>query len=600
MPEIKYPGTNRQSGNLLAKLESRIDNAVQNHQGILRILVAALLLLQLGQFFAQKFLQQFRSIFASVDASESMFNLLFFDVLILIAGAMFLVFILSVFSGTPQKPARFLKKFSGRPVITFLFFAVLLETLLVFLPTVIADRFAWVYDSSPSVFPHRAYIAQVSIVAVCVALSLADIVSKTNRSRLWLAPFLLLPFGLFNSFPLLFWNAAQRWAPFGLWKIFRPVCAAATCIMPILIFPTAQPIRPVDFTYGMGDRGFMLSEGKPGRSFLPENRSECIAYQAVYSSAENSLYMRCDSSLVRFIHSDPEKWEFDKEVPLDFKWDQGSFDFEKKTAYIADAISGNITVVNLSDLSIIAKIAISGWKTSDHAHQVKQAYDSTSKQLVVATINGILYLVDTTSRQVTAKTTLPSSEERSLVWDLRIIQARNELLALQPFRLSALKMDDLSFVREIKFDSPAHGLLPDEKRNRLLVAFPAQMKIESFSIDKFSSSGSRDAPAGTRAMAIDNQNGVILLSSISGVVEVRRIKDLSRIARVRLVPWIHWVEPIPQMGACIITAAGVQPVLWQYSPAQTTWSFSDFFLQKTESAIKLVIDSGIKPAENLN
>ena len=277
---------------------------------------------------------------------DKILSLEYFDIFVMFGLVLSLIFIFHLFCGSPEKERFAIRSLRGKPILTFTTFFPLLSVILVFTPSVIANA-VFHFQDTPVHFvgeylPPQKYIKDMIRLAFVVSLSLADITVEGGAVHWWLLPFVFF-FRLFSrESPLLIWNAFSSFFPSRLWAAMRPFLAAMTLFLPLLFFPTYQPIH----------QKYMIFNWRAAQS----KYAICTkpSFQACRAPSGKEIYFFCDLSIVRFAR-EGDRWRKTGGLDLDFPSDYAAYNFADNLAYLVDGARRQILTVNLSDMTLRAR-----------------------------------------------------------------------------------------------------------------------------------------------------------------------------------------------------------------------------------------------------
>lgn len=537
---------------------------IHNKQGLVRYLVLLLLsLFLLWRTFGFLSLLIYPKIVAIFDLGEfeKANSLIYFDQfanILLILGA---ICFISLLAGCPEGKRRLLFIRKGHPLQAFCFYTSIFALLLVFGPGIIS--LGWPPDGLQSLWPHPKYLKIAVATAFCFGFSVADIAVKPGAIRWWSLPFLFVPTGPVFYLPLLWWNAFAGWVPSGYWKLWRPILLAGTALGPILVYPFAQPFLhdlPV-FT----DTGHEII----GRR---------IGYGIQKVPGANEVYISAVDNLQHFRKSQ-SRWLKANELNTGFGWDEASFDFAQNHAYIYDGNSGKLHKIRLNPLSPGETFEIPFESFPFRSGAIHQAYDDGRKILAIGEDDCFIVTLDTDPVRVRQSVKL--GNRFGYIARILAIPERGELLVLGTNSLSAYRLEDMTLVRAVSLPDVSYGLVADESSNRIFVGLPQLMQVSQYSLSEFKLERTMPAPAGLRPLGLDSAENLLVLGSVSGAIETRRIEDWQKVRRLRIVPWIRRICVVPKAKEVILTSRSM-PVVWSYSEKHDGIRFYDHLMTFAE------------------
>lgn len=520
------------------------------------------------------------------DVFKKIDFLIHFDVLVLIGLSVGVVFVCALIFGRPEKPGRLLFCLKGRPVFAFIAGAIGFGAILILTPTLLANTLLSFYDEQTFLTAwhslHPAYRNQALWLTLCLALSLSDIAAKPGVFRWWAYLILILP--PMRVFPLLWWNALAGLFPSRYWTFWRPVLAFASCLVPILVLPQAQPIR----------------EGIPRYETAPrQTLFDCVGYQAEALPGKDQLFTRCSDpapGLARYEQGIGDPWRKTNTLKqTGFIWNRGTLDLKRNQVYIVDGNTRILHVYSYPDFAPVAQVPIATNAFPVRSFNILQAMDKKRGLLFIAENEGYLISINLDDFSIG---TVRFFSWGDRIRDLEFCDETDELLVLQSRRLCAVAPTDFNVVRTRSFAADAYDLLIDPKKDQVLISFPQRMEVGVFSRGDFGLAEILDGPAGVRTLALDEQRRLYFLGSISGVLEVVDADLKTRKARVRIAPWIHWIEPVPKAGQAMVTMGDVPAVIWQYDPMQTAFDPFDRTMEFAEKAMRFILANARRENES--
>ena len=505
-----------------------------------------------------------------------------FDTFIVIALCCFLAFLFSILAGRPEKPTFVSRKFKNHPILLFFSVTIFFSLMLNFAPTALSEVVMANYSSkefsSLKLSTNVLFIKEATMAAVCVGISLMDIVLKPKVPRL--VPFILILVYNLGYFPLLCWNFLARFLPSKYWALWRPVLAFATCVAPMVIFPGEPPLTH-----------------KPTARITPAKQvlEGCFGYSVQKVSDKNEIILRCgheSGCFRRYKRNSEQLWkESDQVMIQDSLWNKASFDYKRNLVYLVDGSlkSGHciLNVFNYPDLSVhsIHSIPVNAFPVpSSYLHQ---AFDPENDILLVASEKKFLVTLDVNTFQILRVRFFP---EGSAIWEVAYDPKNKAFLCLMQSGLYALKTDTLEPVKTIQFNSDAIGMYVDSDSNIVFLAFPKNLEVCALDLDTFELTTRYKAPVGVRRISVDHKNRLLFLSSISGELEIRDVDTFERKGRIRLSFNPHWIEVFPEYGELIVTFGDEDPVVVKYDPPKLKVTIFDWMFFITEDLYQTYIN----------
>jgi hypothetical protein len=546
---------------------------------LLLLAATAFLSLKLVLFYRQKLHPMLAADFRISRFSQAL-CLVHFDTLVFISVAAAIVFLIA--AGAMGKWPFF----KNRPLLTFITATPVLAALLVFIPTIFSGlvlNFSEPFRfTSIDLLPHRVYLAEAVRAALCVGFSLADAAAGPGAVRWWTLPFLFTSPSVFNTIPLLWWNALAGWLPSRYWTFWRPVAALATCVLPILAFPAAQPIRKDMPVFLKGEH----------QVICPGMGANATGYQVAAGESEDELYIRIGDYMSRVTRQKNGRWLCEKSLPTNFAWDEASFDLERGRAYIFDGKEVALTVVSLAPFGIAARHQIPIDEFPARSLTVRQDWDPARRVLIAAILENAIATIGIDDLQVRQTRFLPTGGP---IEQIAVRPGSGALYVLQDFRMSLYRTEDMALLARSDFRDTAGGMALDEDRGRVLVSFPRAMEVRAFDRDTLAVKGVSDAPLGVRTLAVDPKRRWIFLSAISGVIEIRDAADFHLVNRTRMMPWAHWLTVLPEAGEVIITAGLNRTVAWDYAGGRESMDPVGRLLRAGERVMKIAVQKVSEP-----
>jgi hypothetical protein len=504
-------------------------------------------------------------------------SLIHFDILLFTIVAMIILCVLA--SGLINWNLPSVLK--GHPVVAFLTASVGLVLLLSMIPTVFMDL--WIpHETAGSrtwknLMPNRIYLIEVLRFSFCMALFLADRASARNSIPWRTLPF-LIPMPFFNSFPLLWLIALEAWLPSKYWKVWRPFAALSTCLLPIIVFPLAQPIQ----------MGMPMFQQALSEQVCPEYGPGATGYEVVPIEGEGQFFIRIGDTINRAVKRTTGSWKCADGLQIPGSWNQAGFDFAGNKAYVFEVTSRTLYTLSLSPLSIISKTEIPFHEFPiKTVEPVRLGYDPVLHRLVVVTEDGFAVVFDVDEKKVLMDAMLLN--DRGLTLQILISSDGSEVYVLRERGLYVFDLTNLKPLRHIAFTRVAAGMVFDEKEDSVWVSFPLDMEVVRFQRETLANVGVMDAPLGVRCLALDQQRRLLLMSSISGVIEIRDLQNSRRLSRTRVLPWIHWLAVLPKNGNVVVTGGGVGSIVWNYLFDSQKSDPGDFILEKSETFLKMAL-----------
>ncbi len=479
---------------------------------------------------------------------DQVYCLIHIDILLLIIAAAAVLFVFA--SGLIKLPSFAI----GRPMAVF--FAVACGLIMLFspIPTLIANLFNAYEIAGPrtwkNFFPHRLYLVEAARLSLCLAFFAADKAAMRNPVRWWTLPF-LIPTPLFNSLPLLWISFFTGWLPSKYWRVWRPLAAISACLLPILVYLPAQPIRSGMPVYSQGWTKPVCPEYGPGAS----------GYEAVSIDGDRQLLIRIGDAVNRAVRAADGSWQCAGKLTVPGVWNQMGVDRAAGEAFIFDVAGPALYTLSLAPLGIVDKTEIPFREFPVRtAEPVKLAYDGAARRLVIMTEDNIGAIIDVDKKTVVADALFESN--RGPARQILIRPEKDEIYILRDRGIYVSTLSNLAPIRHVDFGRVAAGMAFGE--NGLWISFPLDMEVACFNPETFAAESVINAPLGVRCLAVDKSRNLLFMASLSGAVEIRDLHDNRLIKRARVLPWIHWLTVLPETGRLVVTGGGVSSVVWDY------------------------------------
>ncbi len=540
-------------------------------RGLLLLVITFYLILKIEKSIRDIFIPAINKGISAEENVQANF-LIYLDSLFYVLLILLVISVLAYWAGCPEGKRRLFLIRKGRPIWTFLIYTPLISSALILGPGLLSQ--GWSSTGLQGILPHSYYISAAVITSFCFGLSFADIAAKPGAVRWWSLPFLLIPVSSSVFFPLLWWNALTGWFPSRYWSIWRPVLLACTILMPILAYPVSQPFfRDLPSL----EKTDVKQVGK------------ITGYGMQKMPGSHGVYISCVNSLQYFKRL-PTRWIMSEKLDTQFGWDEASFDFNRKKAYVYDGNSGNLHIFQIEGLGRKSVFPVPYNFFPFRTGATHQAYDP--KKGILAIGEDTPFIVTLNVDPVKARQSLYLGDNLRKVTRMISVPSKGELLLLTEKELLAYNLEDLRLKRSVKLPGIAHGFCLDQENNRVYVSFPKRMRLEIYSLDEFIYVDGTSAPAGARPVAIDHVNNLLFIGSISGILEIRDMENHSLINRIRLAPWIRRIEVFPQFGEIMITSRS-DPIIWNYQSQSSAMGIRDWFLYFMERIIQI----GFKAAQ---
>ena len=491
---------------------------------------------------------------------EQIYSLIYFDILAYMLVCLAVLFILSLLVERKGHNFSNFNILNGHPIITFCLIFFISSCGIVFMPTIIAEKlliFDPYYDFIPRpVFPQKRYWLPTFFTVLTFSIYFADLKIKSKVKHWWLFPFLLLPA------PILWWSCINYWIPSKIWKAWRPVLAMLTCLVPVLVYFTSQPLRisqPIYMQEQESIQRLELAGDNPYDIRRIPNKFELFITQC--------------SSLCRYERSPDSEWKMQQCLNLDFFWNITAYDFKRNLGYIQNGRNGKLYVVNLESLTVDRVLQIDGLHAPDRLPITFLDFDPKRDILIVADYSGRITTIDVNEFKIINHYKI----DNAFVTQLSVDSEKGLVYYLTQFDLRVFDIETLSLKKIIHFKSMASGFANDNSNNRFFISFPKEMTVRLFDWSSCSCITTIQAPAGVRNILVDNSGNKLFLGAISGEIQIRDLKDFRLIKRARISPWIHWLEIIPELEELAISPGDNRPVIWKYNSNKDKLKLIDYF-----------------------
>lgn len=542
------------------------------------LLLVSLWLVQKSDAFIRKILTPLFKQIGSPDLSDynKIQSLVFFDLLVCIIIAAAVLFLASLIFGRPDHPGRLLLFFRNRPYLAVLILPVLV-LFMISAPKTLGDlllTFSWATSPFKNMEAvHPVYYHAAKTAAICVGLSVVDVAFRAGTTRYWAYLILFAPF---SAYPLLWWNAVSWIFPSRYWVLWRPVLAAATCVVPVLVFPLAQPIR-----------NDIVDEGhKPVRLGLAKQELSCLeGYMMRLTPEQDEVYIRCDlaSRLTRFDRKDSGQWAMGGEYISGYYWKSAAFDFENDRGFFINRNQMTLEILRLTDTTLIASVALAPQIFPHLQEQYHLDYHSITGQVAIVDESGFVAVFDPDQMQFTAARHITPTE-KAIVWETFFDKPGERIFVLGDKQLWVLSSKDLHSLFTLSFSENAVGGYYYQNKNEILISFPEPAKVLILDAETLRKKTILDAPLGVRSITVDNQRKALFFGAMTGMVEMRDDTNYRVLQRARFSPWIHGLEAVSRHGELLVSFAVFNPVVWTYDPRKKYFSLFDFALETFEWA----------------
>ena len=482
-------------------------------------------------------------------------TLVYFDFFVTLGLVAAVVVLLSLFAGRISV--------FGSGIVTFIISGALFFCGFVLLPEWLSGPYVTALKPPGFVWPKPGYIDAAVVAAFGFALTFGDGAARPTSIRWWTLPFLFVVGSRWTAIPILWWSAVAWWLPSRFWGILRPILAGLTCLLPVAAFFVGETI--VD--------GIPVFDQAGQRIELP-TRIDC--YGAWQNPDSTELYLRC----VPFLYAvDPVHHGKPKILSnAGFQWNEGAFDFKRGRAHLFDGMNTMLYSYDIAGGGLKTTTSVPTEKFPAQREVYHSCFDPVGDAIVIAENEGVLAVIDAASLQVRAWSFLGTFAE---VAKIECLPKRRELVVLQTARISVVRLDDLTMIRNGDLPEYSYGMGVDEQGGRVWVTYPQSMKVAAYLLDDLLLERVIDGPLAARPVGVDSERNLLFVGAVSGAVEVRSPETGERIDRVRLTPWTRRLMVMPERGEVLVTGRGY-PVLWNYTGSDRSFSFFDSVLSIAE------------------
>lgn len=517
------------------------------------VLVVGMLLMgrEAWQYFDRSLRPQIERI-ARIGQSDKIDALVFFDALTLIAVLCGIFFAVALVLGHPEKERGRRGVLRGHPVRTLAILAPLMTAALVFAPTVIYDAL-FTFDTGfiPDahwLWPDPRYVEAAVTAGLGLAIYLADAQAPRGVLHWWMWPFPILSTARLDALPLLGFAAVATLIPSRLWTPFRVVFPAAVCALPVLAYPTSQPIRSI---FALPAHNLRADESLPLTHFKN-------AYEATVAPNGDALYLTAGNTLNKYTRTGDGSWRPATSWSADFEWDVTAYDFARGDAYVLQSPGGRLFQIHLDTMHTRAtrNIDISDFPT--RSHLTRMIVDPTRDLLLAVSRNGAMFTYRLDTQEVASTRSLSHA---SRIFDMDLDAVRGEVYILFARTLFVLDMDTLQTRRVLQTQNPIGGLAVDPATRRCYATRPDALEILVLDCETFEQITTFPAPAGIRVVEWDRERHHLLSGSLTGVVATHDPATGEMTRRRRLTPWVHWLTPLED-GRTVVTFGENPPRIW--------------------------------------
>ena len=515
---------------------------------------------------------------------QQMACLMYWDILIFLVCISGVIFLATLIIGRTRAQRDFAGFPSMKFVSVFFLVAFAVSAIFVLAPNFLFDAFFF-HESKirpgrnlTSQLPGRQFLLATLVTGMSLGFDWANRAEK-GRSLHWLlVPILIIPIPFFNLFPLMWWHAGNFLFKSKVWNLWRPILVMTNCFLPVLFYPISQPIRPDLPAMGKG-------------SILPIGlvQNECDGYFAEWVDRRPEFYLSCDHMFYRIAKDEKlGSWRSVDNLKLQFKVSLGALDQGRGVGYLFNGYESELNIIALPELEVIEKRAIPLRAFPGEFEMPFHAIDTGRQRLFLADPNGLVSILDL-KEKVQEKYQSEYFNKGGPIARMIYDEKSDLLYLLKAHRLLVLRSEDLRIIREIEIEQIAAGFVIDPEKERIYISLPRQMKVRILDIHSLKTIGEFDAPAACRFLAVDMENRLLFITSMSGVVETRNLKDLTLLRRDRLSPWIHNVSVNPKLKKAVVTVAENFPFIFSYSSKAPSVGFSTKSMQWFENLLRISI-----------
>lgn len=542
------------------------------------LLIAANLLIFFGFCrFLNKFIT---GLLNSSDLSQ-IESLIYWDIFVFLFLAGLLLFFANMILVRSKNGKIRSAYFFNHPVRLFIIATPLLALFFIYLPTILMDFIfniplhPYHFFRRPFQLPSFNHIWMSVITAFSIGLSWADHATKNPR-RWWLLPFLAAPLPGIYWFPLLWWNAMARFLPSRIWTFWRPVLTLLSCMLPVLFFPQSQEIRPDYPQFGRGESVSLTN---------PDNY--CEAYGIQWKQGD--LYMHCSNNLVKVSFDDSmQNPHFVDTHDFEFFWNFFAIDNERSLIHIYDGQGKVLYTEALDDFHIENTRQIPRWVFPTKSERPFLNLDEKRNNLIVTDQYGYLALIDLDDPHQQDYITRYLYDGQEIV-GTHFDGKRDQLAMMQKGRFSILDPETFESRREFSLSEIAFSFTYDSPGNQVFISYPGNAEVEIRDLDTFAVKRTINGPLGVRRVVVDHENNRVILTSLTGVVELRDGQDFSLIDRIRLAPRIHGVSAWPEKKRLAVAFGHNSPAIVDYSDLSTAFDPLDTLLRGFEKFLSFAM-----------
>lgn len=548
---------------------------------ILLVLATAFLMAKFYFFIIQLLLPTFKAI-KKVDEFIQVNCLIYFDILFNLTLFCCGLFFFFLFAGTFTGKKIAIKIVGRRPLVVFAVTAAFVLTVLLIIAgtnpmkhmSLRNFNLDTVHEFIRILLPNHLFVKHALLASLCFGLVFADELAVPEKRRWWLIPFSLIPAGVFNFFPLLWYSFFSWWMPSKYWAIWRIPTAFISCFLILLFFPLVQPIKNAMPTY---NRGYVQNLQVTGDG----------AYSGYFNPATDELLITNSSRLRKYKREQNGKYTHSEMLYLPFLWNEASLDFDDGKGYFHDINTSQLYVVDIEKMSIldIIKIPVESFLVqSPYLHQV---IDNKRKRLVVADYYGSLYSMNLDTMLLDKSVLIKAKDENTQI----MADPKTGLLyVLYNNEMKILDINDLKVIGSKSLTDRAEGIYTSADLDEVYISFPKAMKVRAYDKETLDEKMVFNAPAGVRKIAVNPDQNLLFESSISGVVELRELDTGKLLKRKRMVAWAHWLEVIPQYRQVLITGGDTDSVIWDYEADNEWIKASEWTFYQFEKILRWVLN----------
>lgn len=538
------------------------------------------LLIKLGFFIFLTLMPIFDEL-KYLDEFKQTQSLIHFDILVLLTLFCLVVFCSVLLIGTRKGRMIAVKRVNRRPIVVFFVTTLISFIIYLTIPTFIAKLFidfrtcdfGSLHESMRCFLPNIHYINPAFFTSVSLGVYFSHELTWDDQSRWWFAPFAFIPVWIFNFFPLLWISFFSWWMPSKYWSIWRLPAAFVSCFLMVLYFPITQPIRGTmpEYHSQYFQKLYVMGDG---------------AYDAYLFPGKDEVLITNSTVLARYKKNENGSYFCSEMLPLFFRWNEASYDFDQGKGYIHDMDTSFLSIVDIENLTVLDRIEIPPESFPVKGDYLHQAIDVKNRRLVVSDYFGTIYSLNIDTLQL--------DKTASILGIGRISQIMADpstglLYVLFTNVLKVLDINSLQVTATVCFKDRAAGIYTNNALDKLYISFPKLMKVKVFDKAALKELKVFDAPAGVRNILANLEQNLLFEASVSGIVEMRALDTGKLLKRRRIVIWAHWLEIIPRYKQLLITGGDTDGAIWNYDADDELPKFDEKIFNAFELKLRSVM-----------